>query len=157
VTRWDPDGDVPSPDHAVGMIEQRPNILESVRVGDCMRAGIFTCDSEASLCELAATMSSLRIHALALRGAPGKPLPFITDLEVMAGIALSDQLQAGDLVPATAATVSRIQPLRDAAQRMVEHGAAHLIVIDEASGHPVGVLSTTDILQAYAAAGQSDK
>ena len=35
---------------------------------------------------------------------------------------------------------------------MVEHGAAHLIVLDEASGHPVGVLSTTDVLQAYAAA-----
>jgi CBS domain-containing protein len=32
----------------------------------------------------------------------------------------------------------------------VEHGPAHLIVINEASGHPVGVLSTTDILQAYA-------
>jgi predicted transcriptional regulator len=134
------------------MIEQRPDRLDSARVGDCMRAGIFTCDPHASLRELAATMSSLRIHAIALRTAPGKPLPFITDLEVMAGIALSDQLQAGDLVPATAATVSRIQPLREAAQLMVEHGASHLIVIDEASGHAVGVLSTTDILQAYAAA-----
>ena len=30
-------------------------------------------------------------------------------------------------------------------------GATHLVVIDEASGHPVGVLATTDILQAYAA------
>ncbi|HEY6522841.1 MAG TPA: CBS domain-containing protein [Solirubrobacteraceae bacterium] len=61
----------------------------------------------------------------------------------MGGIVLSDELQAGDLVPATAATVSRIQTLREAAQRMVERGVAHLIVIDEASGHPVGVLSTT--------------
>ena len=137
------------------MIEQRPDRLDSARVGDCMRAGIFTCDPHASLRELAATMSSLRIHAIALRTAPGKPLPFITDLEVMAGIALSDQLQAGDLVPATAATVSRIQPLREAAQLMVEHGASHLIVIDEASGDAVGVLSTTDILQAYAAAAQT--
>jgi CBS domain-containing protein len=75
----------------------------------------------------------------------------------MAGIALSDQLQAGDLVPTTATTVSRIQPLRDAAQRMVEHGAAHLIVIDQVSGHPVGVLSTADILQAYATVAQSDE
>jgi CBS domain-containing protein len=143
-------------DDAVGVIEQRPNILAGARAGDYMRAGIFTCDPHASLRELAATMSSLRIHALALRTAPGKPLPFITDLEVMAGIALSDQLQAGDLVPATATTVSRLQPLREAAQLMVEHGTAHLIVIDEASGHPVGVLSTTDILQAYAVTAQSD-
>ncbi len=146
----------PSPDDAVGMIKQRPNILDSARVGDCMRAGIFTCDPHASLHELATTMSSLRIHALALRTAPRQPMRFITDLEVMAGVALSDQLQAGDLVPATATTVSRLQPLREAAQRMVEHGAAHLIVIDETSGHPVAVLSTTDILQAYAVAGRSE-
>jgi CBS domain-containing protein len=137
------------------MIEPSPNIIDSARVGDCMRAGIFTCDPHASLRELATTMSSLRIHALALRTAPGQPLRFITDLEVMAGVALSDQLQAGDLVPAAATTVSRLQSLREAAQRMVERGAAHLIVIDETSGHPVGVLSTTDILQAYAA-GRSD-
>lgn len=146
----------PSSDDAGGVIDKRPHILDSAHVGDCMRAGIFTCDPHASLRELAATMSSLRIHALALRTAPGKPMPFITDLEVMAGIALSGELQAGDLVPATAATVSRIETLREAAQRMAEHGAAHVIVIDEASGHPVGVLSTTDILQAYAVAGGSD-
>jgi CBS domain-containing protein len=139
----------------VGVIENRPNFLDSAHAGDCMRAGIFTCDPHAPVRELAATMSSLRIHALALRTATGQPLPFITDLEVMAGIALSDELQAGDLVPAAAATVSRIQTLREAAQRMVERGAAHLIVIDEASGHPVGVLSTTDILQAYAASSGS--
>jgi hypothetical protein len=35
----------------------------------------------------------------------------------------SHGLQAGDLVPATAATVSRMQTLREAAQRMVERGA----------------------------------
>ena len=69
----------------------------------------------------------------------------------MAGIALSDRLQAGDLVASPAPTVSRIQPLREAAQLMVEHGASHLIVLDDASGHPLGVLSTKDILQAYAA------
>lgn len=132
------------------MIDVRPDILDSARVGDCMRAGIFTCDPHAPLRELAATMSSLRIHALALRAPHGQRLPLITDLEVMAGIALSDRLQAGDLVASPAPTVSRIQPLREAAQLMVEHGASHLIVLDEASGHPVGVLSTTDILQAYA-------
>jgi len=131
------------------MAEPRPSILDSARVGDCMRAGIFTCDPHASLRELAATMSSLRIHALALRSAPRQPLPIVTDLEVTAGIALSDRLQAGDLVAPPAPTVSRIQTLREAAQLMVERGASHVIVLNEATGHPVGVLSTTDILQAY--------
>ena len=101
----------PSPDDAVGVIEKRPHILDSAHVGDCMRAGVFTCDPHASLRKLAAT-SAPPIHALALRTAPGKPMPFITDLEVMAGIALGGELQAGDLVPATAATVSRTETLR---------------------------------------------
>jgi len=131
------------------MLQPRPDMLDSVRVGDCMRAGIVTCDAHTSLRELAATMASLRIHAIALRAPHGQRLPFITDLEVMAGIALSDQLQAGDLVAIPAPTVSRIQPLREAAQLMVERGATHLVVIDEANGHAVGVLSSTDILQAY--------
>jgi hypothetical protein len=73
----------------VGVIENRPNLLDSAHVGECMRAGIFTCDPHAPLRELAATMSSLRIHALALRAASGQPLPFITALELMAGIAFS--------------------------------------------------------------------
>jgi len=140
-----------SPDDPVGMIDVSPEILDSARVGDCMRAGIFTCDPHASLRELAATMASLRIHALALRAPHGQRMPIITDLEVMAGLALSDRLQAGDLIAAPPITVSRVQPLREAAQLMVEHGTTHLIVLDEANGHPVGVLSTTDILQAHAA------
>ena len=137
------------------MLKQRPNILDSVRVGDCMRAGIFTCDAHTSLREIAATMASLHIHALALRGPHGTPLAYITDLEVVAGIADSDELQAGDLVGTRATTVSRIQPLREAAQMMTHRGARHLIVIDEANGHAVGVLSSTDILEAYAS-GRGD-
>lgn len=78
------------------MIDVSPEILDSARVGDCMRAGIFTCDPHASLRELAATMASLRVHALALRAPHGQRMPIITDLEVMAGLALSDRLQAGD-------------------------------------------------------------
>ena len=44
--------------------------------------------------------------------------------------------------------MSRAQTLREAAKLMAAHGATHLVVIDEASGHPVGVLAMTDILQA---------
>jgi hypothetical protein len=61
----------------VGLIENRPNLLDSAHVGDCMRAGIFTCDPHAPLRELAATTSSLRIHAVALRTARVQPLRFI--------------------------------------------------------------------------------
>ena len=143
-------------DDAVGVTKVPPDPLDSVRVGDCMRAGIFACDPGTPVRELAAAMSSLRVHALAVRAqAPNAPA-FVSDLDVMAGIALSDQLRAQDLTATAAVTASRLQSLREAAQIMVEHGAAHLIVLDEASGHPVGVLSTTDILQAYATAAERE-
>ena len=141
---------------AAGVTNVPSNMLDSARVGDCMRAGIFSCDPDTPVRELAAAMSSLRVHGLAVRAvAPNAP-SFVSDLDVMAGIALSDQLRAQDLIATAAVTVSRLQSLREAAQVMVEHGAAHLIVLDEASGHPVGVLSTTDILQAYATAAERE-
>lgn len=129
------------------------NVLDRVRVGDCMRAGIFTCDREATGPELAAMMASLRIHALALRGAPSEALVVISDLDLIAGIAeRPDRFTAGELPSARSVTIARTRTLRDAAALMAQHAAAHLIVIDEASGHPVGVLSSTDLLQAYGAA-----
>jgi CBS domain-containing protein len=33
---------------------------------------------------------------------------------------------------------------------MAEHGVSHLIARETASGQPIGVISTTDILGAYA-------
>lgn len=42
------------------------------------------------------------------------------------------------------------ESLRRAAQMMAEHGVTHLVVLDAASGYPVGVLSTLDVAAAYA-------
>jgi CBS domain-containing protein len=126
------------------------SLLDSARVGDCMRAGIFSCDPDTPARELAAMMSSLRIHAVALRTRPPQAPAFISDLDLVASIAGAGDLPAHQLASRAAVTVSRAQTLREAANLMATHGATHLVVIDEASGHPVGVLATTDILQAYA-------
>lgn len=131
-----------------------PSVLDSVRVGDCMRAGIFTCDRHTPAREVAAMMSSLRIHAVALRADAPQTPGLISDLDVVAGIADGGDPQAHEVGSGSAVTVSRTRTLRDAAKLMGAHGAAHLVVVNEASGHPVGVLSTTDILQAYAASAR---
>jgi CBS domain-containing protein len=34
---------------------------------------------------------------------------------------------------------------------MAEHGVSHLVVLEAADGHPVGIISTLDIASAYAA------
>jgi CBS domain-containing protein len=133
-----------------------PTHLDSARVGDCMRAGIFTCEPDTSARELAAMMSSLRIHAVAVRAGTGQAPALIDDLDVIAGLAKGGDPQAHQLGPGTALTIPRSQSLRDAAKLMAAHRAEHLVVVDQASGHAVGVLSTTDILQVYAASAPVD-
>lgn len=138
------------------MINGDPHTLDLVRVGDCMRATIFSCDGNTSVRDLAAAMSSLRVHALAVQSEPLEAPYLVSDLDVMAGIVVSEHFTARDLAGPRPVTVSRAQPLREAAQLMVERSAAHAIVLDEANGHAVGVLSTSDILQAYAGATAGD-
>ena len=46
-------------------------------------------------------------------------------------------------------TISSADPLDYAAQIMAERRLTHLIVIDSATGHPAGVLSSLDIAAAY--------
>ena len=143
-------------DDTVRVTDSSASLLDSARVGDCMRAGIFSCDPDTPARELAAMMSSLRIHAVALRARPPQAPAFISDLDLVASIAGAGDLPAHQLASGAAVTISRDQTLREAAKLMAQHGAAHLVVIDEASGHPVGVLSTTDILQAYAGTAATD-
>lgn len=42
-------------------------------------------------------------------------------------------------------------PLRVVARQMVEHCVSHLVVVDPATGHPIGILSALDVAAAYAA------
>jgi CBS domain-containing protein len=116
-----------------------------------MRAGIFTCEPDTPARELAAMMSSLRIHAVAVRARAGQAPRLVDDLDVIAGLADGREPQAHELGSGAALTISRRQSLRDAAALMAANRAEHLVVVDQASGQPVGVLSTTDILLVYAA------
>lgn len=124
--------------------------LDKVRVSDCMHHGIFGCNSGASLPEVAAIMSAHHVHALVVHHDARRPAEIVSDTDVIAGAACSDAFCAGDIAGTEALSISGDRSLRDAAQLMAEHGVSHLIVRDTASGQPVGVISTTDILSAYA-------
>jgi CBS-domain-containing membrane protein len=63
-----------------------------------------------------------------------------------------DGFAASDIAATEAVTAASGDSLRDAAKLMAEHGVSHLIVLGQANGEPVGVLSSTDILAAYAIA-----
>ena len=136
------------------MPDLNSDAMDRFRVSDCMRAGVPTCDARASLHQVAATMSAHRAHAVIVRGPqPKRPSSLLTDVDVIAAIALSDEITAGEVPLEDALTIACTRSIRDAAQLMAEHRASDLIVLDDASGHPVGVISATDIIDAYVAVG----
>lgn len=122
-----------------------------IRVHDAMHAGIVTCDAETSMRGVARLMAERRVHAVAVAdpSVRGRHQGVISDLEVAAAIATDVERTAAESTATELVTVSSDDRLDHAAQLMVEHEVTHLIVLDPASGHPVGVLSTLDLAAVY--------
>lgn len=122
-----------------------------IRVHDAMHAGIVTCDAETSMRGVARLMAERRVHAVAVADPSqrGRHRGVISDLEVAAAIATDVERTAAESTTTELVTVSSDDRLDHAAQLMVEHEVTHLIVLDPASGHTVGVLSTLDLAAVY--------
>jgi CBS domain-containing protein len=125
--------------------------LDHIRVHDAMHQGIFGCGPEAPLAEVAAIMAKHRVHAVAVTdGERSRPAAVVSDLDVVTAIASRRDPSAAQSAATEPLTVSADERLDRAAQLMVEHGVAHLVVVDDADGHPIGVLSTLDIVAVFA-------
>ncbi len=125
--------------------------LDRIRVGDCMHHGIVSCDATAPLTEVAATMCSHGVHALAVVG-DGRPASVISDADLIAAIDHDEEYTAGDVAATEWLAISAGRSLQDAARLMTEHGVTHLLVRDARNGHLTGIISTTDIMCALGAA-----
>ena len=124
-------------------------LLESHTVGEAMHRGIVTCAPTADLREVAALLAEHRVHCAVVAGDPARTLwGILSDLDLMRGLGSPVPLVAGNLAAVDVVTVTPEDELRRAAQLMVEHDTAHLIVVDGTT--PVGILSTLDIARAAA-------
>jgi CBS domain-containing protein len=127
--------------------------IDHVRVGDCMHAGILSCLPDTSVAEVARMMAHHRVHAIAVtdldHGRPVGLWGIVTDMDVMAAVASGRNQTAGEVTATEGIKISAGEPLDHAAREMGEHGVAHLVVVDPASGYPVGIISTLDIAAAY--------
>ena len=125
--------------------------LAHVRVHEVMHTGILTTDSSTPLRVVARLMAEQRVHAVAITepNHVRRPWGIVTTLEIAAAAASGEELTAGEAVAGEVVTVSSSESLDHAAQVMVQHGVSHVVVLDAASGHPVGILSTLDIAGAY--------
>ena len=124
--------------------------IKELLVMDAMHRGVFTCEREDSLSEVAATMVRELVHCVVVEsggGEAGPPWGIVSDLDLVAAASvrdLDDQC-AGGSAATPVVTVSPKETLERAAQLMTEHSTAHLIVVDPSEQRPLGVLSTLDI------------
>ena len=138
-----------------------PSRLAAIKVADVMHAGVFTCDRETPLSEVAATMTRERIHCVVVEsgsGERGDPWGIVSDLDLVAAATvrgLEKQL-AGGSAATPIVTVAPTETLERAAQLMTEHASSRLLVVETRRRRPVGVLSTIDIA-AVLAGGEEER
>ena len=127
--------------------------LDALRVEDAMHDGVFTCERETPLSEVARTMVREVVHCVIVESGSGERGPVwgvVSNLDLVAAAMVRglDEQTAGGSAASPLVLVHRGETLERAAQLMTEHGTAHLVVDDPETGLPVGVLSTLDIAAA---------
>ena len=126
--------------------------LDHIRVHDAMHQGILSCAADAPLGEVAGIMTTHQVHAVAITGGEGtRPIGVVSDLDVVAALASGEEPTAAQAATTEPLAVPAGERLDRAAQLMAGHGVSHVVVLDSADGHPIGVLSTLDVAAVYAA------
>jgi CBS domain-containing protein len=135
-------------------IETSPSPLCCTVAHEAMSRGIVTVSGDASLREVAATMAVRRVHAVLVRDrddeAPTAGAA-VRDLDVVRAALLGDPELPIAHVPAERLPVVDPQArLQDVAGVMVHRDAPHVLVVEEPSASPAGVLSTFDLVAVIA-------
>jgi CBS domain-containing protein len=104
-------------------------------------------------------MAAYRVHSIVVFGDPedrdgdGRLWGIVSDMDLVAALGSGgdvDERTAGGTAASPLVTTSPGETLDRAAQLMREYSTAHLVVVEEEGGHPVGVISTLDIARALA-------
>src|SRR5687767_13790000 len=133
--------------------ETRHPGIGNILVAEAMHTGVFTCEREALLSDVAAQMARELVHCIVVEsgsGDGGPPWGIISDLDLVAAATVRnlEEQTAGGSAATPVVMVSPAETLERAAQLMTEHGTAHLIVVDPVQQFPIGVLSTLDVASA---------
>ncbi len=127
--------------------------FEHARVADAMRPRVLTCDPGTLLVAVAQRMANEHVHAIVVlleavepdREIDRRPWAVITDQDILRSAASIADRTAGEAATGEVLLAHPDERLPDVAQRMLEHGTSHAVVVDPRTGRPVGVLSTLDI------------
>ena len=127
--------------------------LDATRVGDAMHEGVLSCSTDTPLSAVAEIMAARGVHCVVVTESDDLGVwGVISDLDLVAaaGVRDLDAQSAGASAATPALTIHPGDTLQRAAQVMTEHAIAHLLVVDDTSGEPVGVLSTLDLARVLA-------
>jgi CBS domain-containing protein len=127
--------------------------LDATRVGDAMHEGVLSCSADTPLSAVAELMAAHGVHCVVVTESDDLGVwGVISDLDLVAasGVRDLDEQSAGGSAATPALAIGPDDTLQRAAQMMTEHAAAHLLVVDDESGRPVGVLSTLDVARVLA-------
>jgi CBS domain-containing protein len=125
--------------------------LEHARVADAMHPGIFSCEPDASLPEVARMMAAHHVHCIAVVGVSHQDpecgvWAIISDLDLVeASTRDGHQVTARELATEPLVGVEPQMPLRQAAELMLQKRTSHAVVIEPDTQRPIGILSTIDI------------
>ena len=124
--------------------------MSAKTVGDLMHKGVIACSPETSLDEVVRIINDTSVHAMMVMGRDRQVLGLITH---MALIRFYDQdlnqLYAREIMSDQVFDIESDQPASVAAERMLEKGVEHLLVMETQGSErqPVGVVSTTDLIK----------
>lgn len=136
--------------------------LADATVADVMHPGILSCPTDASLTEVARMMATYHVHCVAVMQAEANGSGdryvwgIVSDLDLIrAAVEPAGPRDAGGLAAQPTISVKTAMPLASAADLMLRHAVSHLVVIEDQTLRPIGVLSTLDVASAIAW-GRSD-
>jgi CBS domain-containing protein len=134
-----------------------PILASHTLVADVMRPGILSCPSETLVREVARIMAVHRVHCVVVGGlrAGDSSERFVwgvlSDLDLARAVeSATEDTTAGEIAATEAVSLPRTATLDEAARVMAEHETAHVVIVDEDSGEPLGVVSTLDVALALA-------
>jgi len=132
-----------------------------LRVRDLMTIEPVTVRGGAPLVVADLLMRDLGVSGLPVIDGKGALIGVLsrTDLMALAGDPRVDAWQGRSVAATMTApglTIGADAPLTEAAARMEEHRVHRLVVVEPEGGHPIGILSTMDLVRAVAASGRPD-
>ena len=127
--------------------------LACTSVEEVMHRGLVSCPPGTSLRTVARILAAHRIHAVVVADDHAHEIAgvwgVVSDIDVVVRLATaSPDETAGTAAQLPPCIVAPDETVAHAAQLMAEHGIAHLVVADRASGRPLGVISTLDVAEA---------